>query len=97
MTRTSLRSALMEVGLFYEKGWSVDRIARFMFRLQRRRLRALDAAAHARTDAFPPNGHGPDVAYRIEPDPDPWIGYEVTQPKVGAWAANEPPGSGFDW
>ena len=34
----------MEVGLFYEKGWSRDRIARFTFRLQRRRLRAMRSA-----------------------------------------------------
>ncbi|MDQ2934711.1 MAG: hypothetical protein M3R49_06970 [Chloroflexota bacterium] len=97
MTRTSLRSAVMEVGLFYQKGWSVDRIARFTFRLHHRRLRALDEAARARRSALASNGPGPDVAYQIERDPDPWIGFEVTQPRVEAWTANEPAGSGFDW
>jgi hypothetical protein len=97
MTRTSLRSAVMEVGLFYQKGWSVDRIARFTFRLHRRRLRALDAAALARTTALASNGQGPSVAYQIDAEPDPWIGYEVAQPRAEVWAANEPPGSEFDW
>jgi hypothetical protein len=97
MTRTSLRSAVMEVGLFYEKGWSVDRIARFTFRLHRRRLRALDEAAHARRAALASNGQGPSVAYQIEPEPDSRIGYDVTQPRAQVWAANEPPGSDFDW
>ena len=97
MTRTSLRSAVMEVGLFYQKGWSVDRIARFTFRLHRRRVRALDAAAEARTAALASNGHEPTIAYQIEAEPDPWIGYEVAQPRAEVWAANEPPGSEFDW
>ena len=44
MRRSTLHSAVMEVGLFYEKGWSRDRIARFTFRLQRRRQRAMRSA-----------------------------------------------------
>ena len=72
-------------------------IARFTFRLHRRRVRALDAAARARTAALASNGHEPTIAYQIDAEPDPWIGYEVAQPRAEVWAANEPPGSEFDW
>ena len=51
MTRKALHSALLEVGLFYQRGWSQDRIAWFAHRLRRRRIRAEDAVARARKAA----------------------------------------------
>jgi hypothetical protein len=77
MTRTALRSAVLEVGLFYEKGWSPERIARFTFRLQRRRRRAAEAAAHRGH-----NGNGREaewlaVPFLIGAGPDPWVAYDV--------------------
>ena len=41
MRNGAIHSAVLEVRLFYEKGWSRERIARFTFGLQRRRLRAI--------------------------------------------------------
>jgi hypothetical protein len=64
MTRRSLHSAVLEVGLYYEKRWSVDEIARFTFRLKRRRLRAEKRAARARRAARPIPLR---VAYQIGP------------------------------
>lgn len=89
MTRTSLRSAVMEVGLFYQKGWSADRIARFTFRLHRRRLRAQEAIGRAQRTASPFDRVAA-VAYQIEPQRDPWVAYEVTPLKVEAWTAYDP-------
>ena len=74
MTRSVLRSAILEVGLFYEKGWSAERIAKFTYRLRRRRAR--EAAAH--------DGHGRGqagewlaVPFRIDAALDPWIAYDL--------------------
>jgi hypothetical protein len=71
MTAKSLHSAVMEVGLYYQKGWSTDHIARFTFRLHRRRLRAQESAARARWAAHPRQARG--IAYRIGPSGDPRV------------------------
>ena len=73
MTAKSLRSAVMEVGLHYQKGWSTDHIARFTFRLNRRRLRAQESAARARWAAHPRQVRG--IAYRIGPSGDARVGF----------------------
>lgn len=64
MTSRALHSAVLEVGLFYEKRWSEDRIARFTDRLNRRRLREQKAAARARAAQAP--AERPMVAYQVE-------------------------------
>ena len=87
MTRTALRSAVLEVGLFYEKGWSPERIARFTFRLQRRRRRAEEAAARADQAAHRLDGEWLAVPFLIEAGPDPWVGFDVT-PSEGEAISN---------
>jgi hypothetical protein len=77
MTRTVLRSAVLEVGLFYQKGWSPERIAAFTFRLQRRRRRAAEAAARDGQFGRGQQGEWLAVPFQIEAGPDPWIGYDV--------------------
>ncbi len=54
MTRRTLHSAVLEVGLFYEKRWPKDRIAWFTQHLTRRRLREQAAAARAQKAAAAP-------------------------------------------
>ena len=70
MTARSLHSAVLEVGLHYQKRWSVDEIARFAFRLKRRRLRAEKATARARRVAHPVPLHPRGVAFQIRPTGD---------------------------
>lgn len=67
MTRRALRSAVLEVGLFYEKGWPADRIAWFAQHLARRRLREQAAAARAQKTAQAPQAEQPMVAFGISP------------------------------
>ena len=78
MARSALHSAVLEVGLFYEKGWSPERIARFTSRLQRRRRRAEEAAARADRAARRLDGEWLAVPFLIEAGPDPWVGFDVT-------------------
>jgi hypothetical protein len=86
MTAKSLRSAVMEVGLYYQKGWSTDHIARFTFRLSRRRLRAQEFAARARWAATPRQVRG--IAYRIGPSGDPRVGFAEVMAAAEARRAN---------
>jgi hypothetical protein len=65
----------MEVGLYYQKGWSTDHISRFTFRLNRRRIRAQEAAARARWAARQVSVQVHGVAYRIGPSGDPHVGF----------------------
>ena len=65
MTPRSLHSAVLEVGLHYQKRWSVDEIARFTFRLKRRRLRAQKATARTLRAARPVPLHPHGVAFQI--------------------------------
>ena len=88
MKRKALRSAVLEVGLYYQKGWSVDRIAWFTFHLHRRRLRAREEAARIRRDARAGRGQGLTVPYQIEPHPDRSIAYSVPISRAEA-VANE--------
>lgn len=89
MTRKVLYSAILEVGLYYQKGWSVDHIAWFTFRLHRRRLRAREEAARARRAARAPRAEGLAVPYAIESHPEPRVGYVVTTSTAEAKTANE--------
>jgi hypothetical protein len=89
MTRKALHSAVLEVGLYFQKGWSVDHIAWFTHRLQRRRQRASDEAARARIAARAIHAQGLTVPYQIEPHPDPSIGYAVSTSTAEARIANE--------
>lgn len=77
MTRTVLHSAVLEVGLFYQKGWSTERIATFTFRLRRRRRRATEAAAHRGQDGRGRAGEWLAVPFLIGAGPDPWVAYDV--------------------
>jgi hypothetical protein len=79
MRHKALRSAILEVGLFYQKGWSVDHIAHFTYQLQRRRLRIEDQAMRARLAAA--RQQEPErlmVAYQIEePQAESRVGYAI--------------------
>lgn len=89
MTRKALHSAMLEVGLYFEKGWSADHIARFTFRLHRRRIRAQEEAGRARIAARAPEAERLMVTYPIEkPKAEPRAGYAVTPSKAGARTAN---------
>ncbi len=67
MRNGAAHSAVLEVRLFYEKGWSRERIARFTFGLQRRRLRAIRVRqAPVRGPMIP----GLMAAFEIEPMTD---------------------------
>jgi hypothetical protein len=67
MRNGAIHSAVLEVRLFYEKGWSQERIARFTFGLQRRRLRAIRVRqAPVRGPMIP----GLMAAFEIEPSTD---------------------------
>ena len=68
MGNGALHSAVLEVRLFYEKGWSRERIARFTSRLNRRRLRAI-RARQAR-EAFGPMIPGLMAPFEIGAAPD---------------------------
>ncbi|MGZ8563203.1 MAG: hypothetical protein ACXWWU_06255 [Candidatus Limnocylindria bacterium] len=76
---------MLEVGLHYQKRWSVDRIARFTFRLHRRRLRAQEVAARARWTTR----HAQGVAYRIGPSGDPHIGFAEVMAAAETRRANQ--------
>jgi hypothetical protein len=89
MTRKALRSAVLEVGLYYQKGWSVDHIAWFTFRLHRRRLRAREEAARVRRAARAVHAKGLTVPYQIEPHPDRSIGYAISTSTAEARIAND--------
>lgn len=65
MRQAALHSAVLEVRLYYEKGWSRGRIAKFAFGLQRRRLRAI--RARQRDTASGPMIPGLMAAFEIEP------------------------------
>lgn len=69
MTRKALHSALLEVGLYFEKGWSVDRIARFTYRLRRRRIHADDPAERTSMVAPGLQNEQRTVGYAIEQTP----------------------------
>jgi hypothetical protein len=86
MKAKSIHSAVMEVGLYYQKGWSADHIARFTFRLNRRRLRAQESAARARWAAHPRQARG--IAYRIGPSGDPRVGFAEVMAAAEARRAN---------
>ncbi len=79
MRHKALHSAVLEVGLHYQKGWSVDHIAHFTYHLQRRRLRAQEQAIRARRAAA--RQREPEqltVAYQIEePQAEARVGYAV--------------------
>jgi hypothetical protein len=89
MMHKALRSAVMEVGLYYQKGWSVDHIAWFTHRLQRRRQRARDEAARARRAVRALAAQGLAVPYQIGLHPDRTIAYAVAAATTGPRTANE--------
>ena len=79
MRHKALHSAVLEVGLYYQKGWSVDHIAHFTYHLQRRRLRTQEQAIRARRAAA--RQQEPErlmVAYQIEePQAESRVGYAI--------------------
>lgn len=90
MTRRALHSAVLEVGLFFQKGWSVDHIARFTFLLHHRQLRAQKAAARAQMAARGPQPERLPVAYQIhQRQADAQIAYEVAPSRAEARATNQ--------
>ncbi len=89
MTQRALHSAVMEVGLYYQKGWTVDHISWFTFHLQRRRLRAREKAARTRWAARASHGQALAVPYQIESHPDRSVAYAVSASMAGARTANE--------
>jgi hypothetical protein len=89
MKRKALHSAVMEVGLYFQKGWSVDHIAWFTHRLQRRRQRARDEAARARRAARALAAQGLGLPFQIELHPDRAIAYAVAPATTGPRTANE--------
>ena len=89
MMHKALRSAVLEVGLYYQKGWSVDHIAWFTHRLQRRRQRARDEAARARRAARALAAQGLAVPYQIELHPDRATAYAVAPATTGPRTASE--------
>lgn len=89
MTPRSLRSAVLEVGLYYQKGWSTDHIARFTFRLHRRRLQAQEAAARARWAARPRTVEAAGIAYQIGPSGAPRVGFAEVVAAAEARRANQ--------
>ncbi len=89
MTRKALHSAILEVGLYYQRGWSVDHIAWFTFRLHRRRLRAREEAARARRAARALQAQGLAVPYGIGSHPEHRVGYVVATSTADARTANE--------
>jgi hypothetical protein len=68
MRNGALHSAVLEVRLYYEKGWTRDRSARFTFRLNRRRLRAI--RARQVREAFGPMIPGLMAPFEIGARPD---------------------------
>lgn len=81
MRNGAIHSAVLEVRLFYEKGWSRERIARFTFGLQRRRLRAIRVRqAPVRGPMIP----GLMAAFEIEPSTDTPIPVEAEAEVVPA-------------
>ena len=93
MTPRTLRSAMLEVGLHYQKHWSVDRIARFTFRLRRRRIRADEAAARAsraaRQAPAQAAAQAEGVAFQIGPEGDPRIALAEAMAATEARNANQ--------
>lgn len=89
MTHKAVHSAVLEVGLHYQKGWSVDRIARFTFRLHRRRLRAQEEAARRRRAAGAARLRELPIAYQIGEAGDPGIGYGATVSAAEARTTNQ--------
>ena len=90
MMHKALRSAVLEVGLYYQKGWSVDHIAWFTHRLQRRRQRARDEAARGRRAARALAAAKLPVPYQIELHPDRAVAFPVATPTTAeAKTANE--------
>lgn len=89
MTPRSLRSAVLEVGLYYQKGWSADHIARFTFRLNRRRIRAQEATARARKVARQAEARTGGFAYTIGPSGDPRISFADLMAAAEARRANQ--------
>ena len=89
MTPKTLRSAVLEVGLHYQKRWSVDRIARFTYRLNRRRIRAEEAAARASRAASQAPGQAQGVAFQIGQEGDPRIALAEAMAAAEARKANQ--------
>jgi len=84
MTRKTLHSALLEVGLYFEKGWSVDRIARFTYRLRRRRIHADDPAERTSMVAPGLQNEQRTVGFAIEQTPvDSRVAINVARVRAG--------------